>query len=259
MLILFQPAPWRDARHRSTLCWMVAGLLTSGWIALDEWTPGVVGRAVYAQSTVRRFRRWLSNPRIDALRLYATLLRATLGEFPDERLYVALDTTLLWNEVCVVQVALVWRGRTAPVAWKVPRCPSASVAFENYRGVLHVELLLWAKAEGWYSRIRGKRGVGLFMRDGRRYAPYLTAGELCFYAGVFLGAARVPVERAVDWEKGAKEPWIIVTDEAAGPTPCVTMACVSRSRRVFWTTSPVASSGKPQSCMRSRHCNGSVW
>lgn len=46
LLTLFKQAPWRDARHLSTLCWMVAGLLTSGWIALDEWAPGVAGRAV---------------------------------------------------------------------------------------------------------------------------------------------------------------------------------------------------------------------
>jgi hypothetical protein len=236
LLTLFQQAPWRDARHLSTLCWMVAGLLTSGWIALDEWAPGVAGR--YAQSTVRRFRRWLSNPRIDALRLYAALLRGALGEFQDERLYVVLDTTVLWNTFCVVQVALAWRGRTVPIAWKVRRHGSASVAFRNYRGVLgfaarllkgrevvlladrgfiHAELLRWAKTVGWHYRLRCKRDVGLYLNGGRRLTLRLSAGELCFYAGVFLGAARLPVELAVGWEKGAKEPWILVTDEAAGP------------------------------------------
>lgn len=238
LLILFQQAPWRDARHRCALCWMVAGLLTSGWIALDEWAPGVVGRAVYAQSTVRRFRRWLSNPRIDALRLYAALLRSALVGFSDGRVMVVLDTTVLWNTFCVVQLALVWRGRSVPVAWKVLRHPSASVAFQDYRGVLgfaarllkgrevvlladrgfiHVELLRWARKAGWQFRIRGKRDLGLFLRGGRRLALRLSAGEVRFYAGVFLGAARVPVEVAVGWERGAKEPWIIVTDAAAGP------------------------------------------
>jgi len=238
LLILFKQAPWRDARHLSTLCWMVAGLLTTGWIALDEWAPCVAGRAVYAQSTVRRFSRWLSNPRIDALRLHAALLRSALGDLPDGRLVVALDTTVLWNTFCVVQLSLVWRGRAVPVAWKVSRHKSASVAFRDYRGVLgfaarllkgrevvlladrgfiHAELLRWAKAVGWRYRIRCKRDVGLYLRGGRRLALRLSAGELRFYAGVFLSAARVPVERAVGWEKGAREPWIIVTDGAAGP------------------------------------------
>ena len=238
LLTLFKQAPWRDARHLSTLCWMVAGLLTSGWIALDEWAPGVAGRAVYAQSTVRRFSRWLSNPRIDALRLYAALLRGALAGFPDGRLVVALDTTVLWNRFCVVQVSLVWRGRSVPVAWKVVRHKSASVAFRDYRGVpgfaarllkgrevalladrgfLHADLLRWARAAGWHWRIRCKRDVRFHLPGGRRLALRLSAGELRFYSGIVLGGARVPVELAVGWEKGAKEPWIIVTDDAAGP------------------------------------------
>ena len=42
-----------------------------------------------------------------------------------------------------------------------------------------------------------------------------VGGGLRFYAGVSLGAARVPVGLAVGWEKGAKEPWIVAADEAA--------------------------------------------
>ena len=237
LLILFGQAPWRDRRHLATLCWMVAGLLASGWIALDEWAPFVAGRAEFAQSTMRRFSRWLSNDRIDALRLWAALLRAALGEFPDGRLYVALDTTTLWNVFCVVPVSLVWRGRSVPVAWKVLRHRSASVAFKDYRGVLgfaarllkgrevvlladrgfiHAEMLRWVnKTPGWHFRIRCKRDTGLFLAGGKRLALRLSAGELRFYAGVFVGPARVPVGLAVGWEKGAKEPWIVATDEAA--------------------------------------------
>jgi hypothetical protein len=44
------------------------------------------------------------------------VVEGALGGFLDERLYVVLDTTVLWNTFCVVQVALVWRGRTVPVA-----------------------------------------------------------------------------------------------------------------------------------------------
>jgi len=215
---------------------MVVGLLTSGWIALDEWAPGVAGRAVYAQSTVRRFRRWLSHRRIHPLRLYAGLLRPALSGFEEGRLHLALDTTVLWNEIGVVQVALVWRGRTVPLAWKVLRHGSASVAFRDYRGVLgfaarllkgrevvlladrgflHAELVRWTRQVGWHYRIRGKRNAGFFLRCGRRLGLGLSAGELRFYAGIAWRG--MPVERAVGWEKGAKEPWIIVTDEAAGP------------------------------------------
>jgi hypothetical protein len=76
---------------------MVMGLLSSGWIALNEWTPFVVGRALLVQSTERRFSRWWSNPRIDVLHRYAVLLRPALEDCPDRRLWVVLDTTVLWN------------------------------------------------------------------------------------------------------------------------------------------------------------------
>jgi hypothetical protein len=239
LLILLKQAPWRDRRHLSTLAWMVAGLLTSGWIALDEWAPCVAGRAQFAQSTVRRFSRWLSNPRIQPLRLYAVLLRTALAEFPDGRLYVALDTTMLWGGFCVVQLALAYRGRSVPVAWRVMRHKSASVAFKDYRwvlvfaarllagrevvlladrGFIHVELLHWVRrTPGWHCRIRCKRGIGLFQRNGKKLALRLSAGEVRYYEGVLLGAVRVPVSLAAGWEKGAKEPWIVVSDEPAGP------------------------------------------
>ena len=54
---------WVDLRHLKTLAWMIVGLIQSGKISLTAWTPYVHSRAVYAQSIVRRFARWLENDR----------------------------------------------------------------------------------------------------------------------------------------------------------------------------------------------------
>lgn len=222
LLNLLQHAPWRDRRPLLTLAWMVMGLLSSGWIALSEWTPFVVGRALLAQSTERRFGRWLSNPRIDVLHLYAALPRPVLGDCPDRRLLVVLDTTVPWNVFCVVQPCLVYRGRTIPLAWKVLRHPSASVAFRDYRGVLrfaarrprghevvlladrgflHGELLRWVgRTADWHFRIRCKRNVGLYRRTGRGHGQLtlrLSAGAVRYDHGVYVTAARLPVHLAV--------------------------------------------------------------
>jgi hypothetical protein len=245
LLNLLKQAPWRDRRHLSTLAWMVAGLLSSGWVALDEWTPYVTGRAVFAQSTVRRFGRWLSNPRIDVLRMHAALLRPVLEGLRDARLYVVLDTTMLWGGFCVVQLSLSYRGRSIPLAWKVLKHASSSVAFRDYRGVLgfaarllrgrevvlladrgfvHGELLAWVRGEpGWHFRVRGKRDMRLFRWGGkgfRRLALRLSAGEVRHYHGIYLSKAHLPVNLSVGWEKGAKEPWIVVSDE---PTDAETL------------------------------------
>ena len=62
--VLGQHRKWLDLRHRKTLAWMMVGLIQSGRISLTAWVPYVQSRARYAQSTVRRFTRWLNNGRI---------------------------------------------------------------------------------------------------------------------------------------------------------------------------------------------------
>ncbi|MEE8292424.1 MAG: hypothetical protein V3R80_13170 [Candidatus Tectomicrobia bacterium] len=53
---------------------MMVGLIGSKTVSLGAWSPYVVSRARYAQSTVRRFRRWLSNNRLKFAPLYGPLI-----------------------------------------------------------------------------------------------------------------------------------------------------------------------------------------
>ena len=71
--VLGQHHQWLDVWHLKTLAWMMAGLIESGQIGLTQWAPFVHGRAVFAQSSVRRFARWLANDCID---IAGKLLRA---------------------------------------------------------------------------------------------------------------------------------------------------------------------------------------
>ena len=92
------------------------------------------------------------------------------------------------------------------------------------RGFLHGEWLRGVgRTAGWPLRVRGKRNVGLFRRTGRgdgQLALRRSPGEVRYYHGVSVTGARLPVHLAVGWEKGAKEPWIIVSDE---PTDAETL------------------------------------
>jgi hypothetical protein len=90
--VLGQHPKWVDRRHLQTLAWMLVGLIHSEWISLTAWAPYAVSRAQYAQSTVRRFRRWLDNAKIDVLSLYSPLIQQALAEWGEQALYVALDT-----------------------------------------------------------------------------------------------------------------------------------------------------------------------
>ena len=73
-----QPGQWRDVRHLQTLAWMVVGLIQAECVKLTAWVPFVQGRARYAQSTQRRFRRWLGNRRIEVAPLYGPLIPASV-------------------------------------------------------------------------------------------------------------------------------------------------------------------------------------
>jgi hypothetical protein len=61
LMVLLNLSPWLDKRHLFTFVWMVVALIQSAKINLSEWTCYVVGRARYAQSHERHFKRWLSN------------------------------------------------------------------------------------------------------------------------------------------------------------------------------------------------------
>jgi hypothetical protein len=131
VLVLSQHQKWLDRRHLKTLAWMMAGLIQSGKISLTAWVLYVHSRAVYAPSTVRRFARWLDHDRIDVRALNGPLMPQALAELGTQVLFLALDTSMLWNTDCVVRLTLVYRGRAIPMGWTVLEHPSSRVAYDT--------------------------------------------------------------------------------------------------------------------------------
>ena len=85
----------------------MVGLIQSGTISVTAWVPYVHSRALLAQSTVRRFARWLANDRIDVHALYGPLLQQARAEWGTQVLDRALDTSMLWETYCLVRISLV--------------------------------------------------------------------------------------------------------------------------------------------------------
>ncbi len=104
--VLGQHENWLDKRHLKTLAWMMVGVIQSGKIGLNAWAPYVHSRATYAQSTVRRFARWLDNPRIQVMNLYGPLIQQALAEWGNPKLYLALDTSMQWGRYCIVRISV---------------------------------------------------------------------------------------------------------------------------------------------------------
>jgi len=238
--VLSQQATWLDQRHLKTLAWMMVGLIQAGWISLTAWAPYVVSRAQYAQSTVRRFRRWLDNDKIDVLSLYGPFIQQAVAAWGEQALSVALDTSMLWNTSCLVRLSVIYRGRAVPLVWCVLQHGSAQVAFDVYRDLLEraalllprsckvvfladrgfadTELMAHLQRLGWHWRIRIKSSFWLY-RPGQRRCKVerlaVARGHACFWHRVCITEKRYgPVHLAVAQAWQGQDVWYVLSDEA---------------------------------------------
>ena len=239
--VLGQHANWLDLRHRKTLAWMMVGLICSKTVSLGAWTPFVVSQAQYAQSLVRRFRRWLDNNRITVEPLYGPLIEQAVVGWVGKRMYVALDTSMLWNTYCLIRLSVIYRGRAVPLVWRVIEHGSAAVSFETYqdllteaksrlpfackvvfladRGFADTQLMGHLRGLGWHFRIRIKSTFWIYPSH---LAPF-RVGEIALKPGYLSCWQEVsitdkhfgPVHLAVARPLGSDEYWYVVSDESA--------------------------------------------
>jgi len=242
--VLSQHRKWLDTRHLKTLACMMVGLLQSGLISLTAWVPFAQGRAVMAQSTVRRFARWLDNGRIQVHDLYGPLIQEALRSWGEHTLYLALDTSLLWEHYCIIRISLVYRGRAIPLVWQVIEHASSSVAYEVYqallgqaatlvpagcrvvfladRGFADTALMAHVSRLHWHWRIRIKGCFVVYRRGRRRQklsALDLPAGQAQFWHHVHITAERYgPVHLALAHLAENGDRWLVVSDEPTNLT-----------------------------------------
>ena len=239
--VLGQHSNWLDLRHRKTLAWMMVGLICAKTVSLGAWTPFVVSQAQYAQSLVRRFSRWLDNNRITVEPLYGPLIEKAVVGWVGKRMYVALDTSMLWNTYCLIRLSVIYRGRAVPLVWRVIEHGSAAVSFETYqdllneaksrlpfackvvfladRGFADTQLMGHLRGLGWHFRIRIKSTFWIYPSH---LAPF-QVGEVALQPGHMSCWQEVsitdkhfgPVHLAVARPLGRDEYWYVVSDESA--------------------------------------------
>ena len=239
--VLSQHAKWLDRRHRQTLAWMMVGLINSKTVSLGAWAPFVVSRARYAQSIVRRFSRWLDNNRLKPESLYGPLIGQAWGSWMGKRVYVALDTSMLWNTYCLIRLSVIYRGRAVPLVWQVIEHGSAAVSFETYkdllekaktycpfasevvlladRGFADTQLMGHLRDLGWHWRIRIKSPFWIHPTHLRPFQVgevELKSGHMSFWHEVAItDKAFGPVHLGVARPIGSEEYWYVISDEAA--------------------------------------------
>jgi hypothetical protein len=214
---------------------------------LTAWVPFVQGRAQYAQSTQRRFRRWLANRRSAVAPQYGPLIQRALQDWGTHTVFLALDTSMLWNQYCLIRLSVVDRGRAVPIVWEVLEHGSSSVRHTAYEALLDVvpallpagvkvvfladrgfadtELLAHLRRLGWHFRIRIKATFTV-LRPGQPACKVedfaLAPGRALFLHNVTIRAEHFgPVSLALARHSKTGEYWYLVSDE---PTSVHTFA-----------------------------------
>ena len=216
-------------------------MIHSGEVNLTKWLGYLPCRGQYAQSKQRRAQRWLNNSRINVHRLYKPLIRAALADWQESCIYLSLDTSLFWEEYCLVRIAVVHRGRALPLAWRVLHHKSAAVGFADYqvmlqqgnrclppgvkvilladRGFVQTELMRAAQRDWhWHYRIRLKNNSWIWRR-GKGWCQlkdfHFQRGEAWCFHNVYLHKQQRygPVHLAFGRNNVNGEFWAIVSDE----------------------------------------------
>ena len=220
---------------------MIIALLETGTVNLPRWIPYFPSRGCYAQSKQRRISRWLKNSRINIHRLYREIMQSALSSWQETEMYLSLDTSLFWDEYCLIRLALIHRGRAIPVSWRVLKHGSSSVAYATYqdmltqakqclpddtkvilladRGFIHTDLMRQLTLDlEWHYRIRLKKDCWIW-RSGKGLCQlcdfHFNPGEALAFHNVRLHKDEQygPVHIVFGRNNVNGEFWAIVSDE----------------------------------------------
>lgn len=238
-------ANYGDIRRLFVLAWAVVGLCLSETVNFNKWGEVVISQAQYASSNQRRFQRWLKNKQVKPLKFYYPLLKVALSEWSlDKTLYLALDVSDLKNGYILIRLALIYRGRSIPVSWRVMKHDSTSVSYKDYkivlkqallilpkgrkvvlladRGFVHAELVRFCRKNKWGYRIRAKSSTKIRLPDRsvHNFAKLCPPkGHAHFYQDVYIMGQNIgPVYIALANPEGEDDPWYIISNEPTSVT-----------------------------------------
>ncbi len=109
-----------DLRHLITFSEAVAAILQAESSCLGRLLPFLSHRPCQARSHLDRLSYFLHNPRITPEIFWEPLLRQFLSPWQGTSVTLTLDTSVLWDQFCLVEVCLVYGGRSFPLAQSRP-------------------------------------------------------------------------------------------------------------------------------------------
>ena len=180
------------------------------------------------------------NPRIDRAAIYLPLVMDALESWKNHPVFVAMDTTMIDEDLCMIHLSIVCCGRAIPLLWKTLKHDSASVAYEEYlvllrqaqwilrrhqvtlladRGFANHQLVRWLQQSRWYYRIRIPHDTPIHIGSQAVFevkALLPAQGNAIGYQGVKLWSdGELSSNLMMGNLDNAEEPWAVITDERA--------------------------------------------
>jgi hypothetical protein len=226
----------QDQRHLQVFCENVAAILQAQSASLSHWLPYLSHRDCQARSHMGRLSYFIHNPKITAETFYFPLLRQFLAAWKGMAVTLTLDTSGLWDQYCLIEVCLVWGGRSIPLGQTVLEHGSATVGFEDYRSVLETTLNLlppdcsvtlladrgfehgafirWLREAQWSWAIRAKSDLNITDCHGKTTAVETLLppqGEAYLFRDVTV-LKDIHCHLATAHLALAGEPWAVLSD-----------------------------------------------
>ena len=146
----------KDKRHLKVFAENVAAILQSQSACLSHWLSYLGHRDCQTHSHLERLSYFVHNDRITSETFYVPSLQRFLKAWTGQEMTLTLDTSMFWDEYCLVEVCLVWEGRSFSLAPKVMEHGSAMVAFDDDLSVLNDALAVLP--EGAHVTLLADRG-----------------------------------------------------------------------------------------------------
>ncbi len=226
----------KDRRHLQGCAEIIGAILQSQSACLSHWLPYLSHRDCQARSHLERLSYFIHNRAIDAETFYYPLIKHLLQGWAGEAMTLILDTSMMWDQYCLIEVCLAWGGRSITLAQVVLKHGSATVGFEQYRPVLeaaqsmlppavkvtflaargfeHGELMRWLTQAGWNWAIRAKSDLNVTIASGQQYsvAQLLPPnGQVHLFHQVQV-IGDISCHLATAHWSDAQEPWAVLTN-----------------------------------------------
>ncbi|MBE7380675.1 MAG: transposase [Leptolyngbya sp. SIO1E4] len=235
---LGQWASPQDRRHLQGVAEAVAAILQSQSAVLGKWIPYLSHRGCSARAHLERLAYLLHNDSISAERFYVPLLQAMLEGFEETTVTLVLDTSMLWDQFCLIEVCLAWGGRSLTLAQVVLEHGSATVGFADYREVLetakavlpagcqvmfladrgfqHRELLRWLQQQGWHWALRVKSDLQVTLVSGntRTVAQLLPPVQQAYLFEAITVGDELTAHLATAHVPIAGEAWAVLSNQS---------------------------------------------